>query len=140
MEQSSTAVHLAPMKAVQKKYCSRALLLTVMVAAGLIAFGRVSLGKGLVLGTLFSIMNFLLLGSTVPMKLGRSRGKTLLLALGTMGGRFFLLAVPMVTALRTETFHIVATIIGIFSVQLMILADYLVAPMLRNLQKKVSGE
>ncbi len=140
MAPSSTAVHLAPMKAVQKKYCSRALMLVVLAAAVLIAFGRVSLGKGLILGTLFSIMNFLLLGSSVPARLGRSRGKTLLVALGSLGGRFVLLAVPMVMALRTETFHIVATIIGIFSVQLMILADYLVAPMLRNLQKKVSGE
>ena len=129
-----------PLQDIRKRYCSSALFVSIIVAAGLIIMGQVSLGKGLILGTLFSIVNFLLLGSAIQLKVERTRGKTTLVALGSIAGRFLLLAIPMAVAIKMETFHVVPTVIGIFMVQLMILADYLVRPLFENLLRKLSGE
>lgn len=134
MDEIAATINVDPIKAAQKTYCSRALLVTVVVAAIFIITGSSALGKGLILGTLFSIVNFLLLGSMVPLKVGHPRKQTLLISLGSLGGRLFLLALPMAAALHTEKYHIVSTVIGIFSVQLMILTDYIVFPVFRKLR------
>ncbi|MGD9273954.1 MAG: hypothetical protein PVI65_06270, partial [Desulfobacterales bacterium] len=60
----------------QKKYGSRALAIAVIIGLGTVLIGQNSLGKGLVLGTLFSVVNFILMGETLPLKLGRSSKTT----------------------------------------------------------------
>ena len=62
----------------QKKYCSRAILAAIFVGLVFILMGQNAIGKGLILGTLFSIVNFVLLGETLPLKAGQSRGKSFL--------------------------------------------------------------
>ncbi len=59
-------------RSTQKKYGSRALAMAVIVGFGAVLIGQNSLGKGLILGTFFSVVNFVLMGETLPFKLGRS--------------------------------------------------------------------
>lgn len=130
---------VSQISAVQKRYCSRALIAAIVIGALLIGLGYVSLGKGLILGTLFSIINFILMASVMPMKIGHGRGKTSLIALGSMAGRMLLLTVPMVLAIKMEKFHIVSTMIGIFAIQIMIMTDYMVSPLVKRAWGRIAG-
>jgi hypothetical protein len=105
----------------QKKYGSRALAIAVIIGFGTFLIGQNSLGKGLILGTLFSVVNFILMGETLPLKLGRSS----FISLFSMLLRYLLLAVPLVIAVKYEQFHILSAIIGVFMVQIVIVADHL---------------
>ncbi|MGW8303781.1 MAG: ATP synthase subunit I [Desulfobacterales bacterium] len=109
----------------QKKYGSRALALAVIIGFGTVLIGQNSLGKGLILGTLFSVVNFILMGETLPLKLGRSSKKTFFISLFSMLLRYLLLAVPLVIAVKNEQFSILSAIIGVFMVQIVIVADHL---------------
>ncbi len=82
------------------------------------------MGKGLILGTLFSILNFILIGETLPLKLARSKSRTLMVALLTIGGRYALLTVPMIISIKYPQFNFSAAIIGIFMIQVVLLADH----------------
>jgi asparagine N-glycosylation enzyme membrane subunit Stt3 len=108
----------------QKKYCTRAI--TVAIFAGLlfILIDYKPIGKGLILGTVFSILNFILMGETLPLKIGKSKGKTLLFSLGSILFRYLILAVPLILALKFEQYNFVAVVIGIFFVQIFIMADH----------------
>lgn len=145
MDQPMTTVNpgsmgsLNPISEAQKRYCSRALMTAVIIGALLIGLGYVSLGKGLILGTLFSIINFILMGSVMPLKVGQNRGKAVLIALGSMAGRMVLLAAPILAALKMETFHLVSTMIGIFSIQIMIMTDYMVSPVVKGAWSRLAG-
>jgi len=109
----------------QKKYCSGAI--TVAIFAGLlfIQSGQEPVGKGLILGTIFSIVNFIIMGETLPYRIGKSKRKTFLLALGSIYGRYIILAIPLIMAIKFEQFNLFAVIIGIFMIQLFIIADHL---------------
>jgi len=108
----------------QKKYCSTAI--TVAIFAGLlfIANDQSAVGKGLILGTVFSIVNFVLMGQMIPHKIGKSKRKTFGLALGSIFFRYLLMAIPLIMAVKFEQFNLISVIAGIFMVQLMILADH----------------
>lgn len=101
--------------------------MAVAIFAGLALMIAVekSLGKGLVLGTLFSVINFVLIGETLPLKIGYARRKTFLFSLLSIFFRYFLMAIPIFMAVKYEQFHLVTTIIGLFMVQILILADHL---------------
>ncbi len=60
----------------QKKYCSQAMLAAIFVGLVFILMGQNAVGKGLILGTFFSIINFILMGEAIPLKAGKSRGKS----------------------------------------------------------------
>ena len=47
---------------IQKKYCSRAMVVAIVGGMILILVGHKALGKGLVLGTIFSVLNFIVMG------------------------------------------------------------------------------
>ena len=111
-------------KETQKKYCSRAMILAIAAALVFIMAGQKDLGKGLVLGTLFSVLNFIVMGQTLPMRLGKSKGPSILAALFSMGLRYVLLAAPLVIAIKSEQIDIISAIIGIFMIQLVILGDH----------------
>lgn len=112
-------------KATQKKYCSRALLTAIIFGLPFIVGGYAPIGKGLILGSLFSIINFILIGETLPMKIGQGSPKKLfVISMGSIGVRFGLLAIPIVMAVKLDQFHLVATVIGIFMVQLAIVSDH----------------
>jgi len=109
----------------QKKYGSRAMVVAIIAAFILILAGLKPVGKGLVLGTIFSVINFVLIGQALPLRLSQSKRKAFLLSLASMFFRYALLAVPLILAIHFEQFDLPAAIFGIFMIQLVILADYL---------------
>ena len=109
----------------QKKYGSRAMIAGIIAAFILILSGLKPVGKGLILGTIFSVINFVLIGQTLPWRLSQTKRKTFFLALGSNFFRYALLAVPLILAIKFEQFDLPAAIFGIFMIQFVILADYL---------------
>jgi hypothetical protein len=109
----------------QKKYGSRAMLVAIIFAFILILAGLKPIGKGLILGTIFSVINFVLIGQTLPLRLSQTKRKIFFLSLGSIFFRYALLAVPLILAIKFEQFHLPATIFGVFMIQLVILADHL---------------
>jgi hypothetical protein len=112
-------------KQVQKKYITRALILSIIVGFLFILMGHKPVGKGLVMGAIFSVLNFILMGQSIGLKLGRSKAKTFFISIGSLIFRYLLLAIPLITALKFEQFNLVASILGLFMIQLVILADHL---------------
>ncbi len=110
---------------IQKKYCTRAITAAIFAGFFLILAGQKPVGKGLVLGTFFSILNFILMGEILPLKMNRTKGKTFLLALGSIYFRYTILAIPLIMAVKFEQLNLFAVIFGIFLVQLVIIADHL---------------
>jgi hypothetical protein len=110
----------------QKKYCSRAMLAAIFVGLVFILTDQSAVGKGLILGTFFSIINFILLGEAIPLKVGKSRGKSFFFSLGSIFFRFALMAIPLIVAIKSVKFNLFAAIGGIFMVQIIILADHIV--------------
>jgi hypothetical protein len=113
------------LKQTQKKYAYSALTLATIIGLFFILLGHKSMGKGLVMGTVFSVLNFILMGQSIALKLGRSKAKTFSIVLGSIFFRYLLLAIPLIVAIRFEQFHIVAAALGIFMIQLVILADHI---------------
>jgi hypothetical protein len=107
----------------QKKYGSRAMIVAIVIALMLILIDMKPVGKGLVLGTIFSVINFVLIGQTLPMRLSKSKRGAFLISLTSIVFRYAILAIPLVVAAKFEQFELAAAILGIFMVQLIILAE-----------------
>ncbi len=115
----------AAVKATQKKYCSRAIVAAIIAGLPFILGGYAPIGKGLILGTIFSIINFILIGETLPIKIGSGSGKKVFTrSLGLIGIRFCLLAIPIISSIKFDQFELVTTVIGIFMVPGTIVADH----------------
>jgi len=109
----------------QKKFGSRAMITAILLGFVLILAGFKPEGKGLVLGTIFSIFNFVLIGELLPMRVGRSKRKTFWFSLSAVFFRYALLAIPLVVAFYYEQFNIGGVIAGLFMIQFVILTDAL---------------
>ena len=109
----------------QKKYCSTAMTMAIVSGLIFILAGQKPIGKGLVLGTVFSIVNFILMGETLPHRIAKSKGKAFVLALGSIYFRYIILAIPLVIAIKFDQLSLFAAIVGIFLVQIVILGDHL---------------
>jgi len=109
----------------QKRYASWALTAAILIGFGFILAGYKPVGKGLVLGTLFSIINFILIGQSLPLGLEKSKRKAFLRSLVSIILRYALMAVPLVVAVKYDQFNLIAAICGLFAIQFVILADYL---------------
>ncbi len=112
--------------------------MTVAILAGLgfILAGQNAIGKGLILGTLFSVINFVVMGETIPFKVGKSRRQALVLSLLSILLRYSLMAVPLILALKFEQFHLIAVICGLFLIQLVILAEHLALQLFSSPSKR----
>ena len=117
---------MSPHREAQKKYCSRAMLAALLVGGGLILAGLPALGKGLIAGTLFSVLNFILIAESLPHKLGKSRSKASVISMGWILLRFGLMAIPLVLAIKFHLFDPATTAAGLFCVQLVILTEQVV--------------
>ena len=113
------------LRQIQKKYCTRAISAAIFAGLFFILFGQKPIGKGLILGAVFSILNFILMGEALPLKMGKSKGKTFVFSIGSFFFRYLILAVPLIMAIKLEQFNLFAVIIGIFFVQFFILADHI---------------
>jgi len=123
-------------KQTQKSYGSRAIWIAIVVGLGFFLAGYKPMGKGLVLGTIFSVINFVLIGQALPLRIGYSKGKTLFLSLGSIFCRYILMAVPIVVAVKYEQFDLVGAILGLFMIQFVILADHILKLVSSNPVKK----
>jgi len=125
----------------QKKYGTRAMTVAIILAMILIILGEKTAGKGLVLGALFSVINFVLIGSTLPRTVGHGKRASTFISLVSLILRYTLLAVPLILAIKLDQFSLITVLIGIFMVQLMILMDHLPLPLRQNRvgQKRASS-
>ena len=122
----------------QKKYCSLAITLAIFTGVSFFFFGLKPIGKGLILGTIFSIVNFVLMGESLSMKLGKSKNKTVGLSLLSIFLRYGLMAIPIAAAIKLERFNLAATVCGLFMVQLVILTDSILRLIYTSTQKKTA--
>ena len=109
----------------QKRYGSAAMAIAIFVGLALIVAGYKPMAKGLILGTLFSVLNFVLMGETLALRISPSRTRSSALSLGTALFRYLILALPLIVAVKIDTFDLVSTVIGIFMIQLMVLGDHI---------------
>ncbi|MFC1887129.1 ATP synthase subunit I [Thermodesulfobacteriota bacterium] len=114
---------MEPIRETQKKYGSRAISIAIVIGFILILVGQKPLGKGLVLGALFSVINFVLMGETLPLKFGKSKRRTFFLSFFSIVIRYLLLAIPVILAVKLNQFNVISTVFGIFMIQFVILME-----------------
>lgn len=114
-------------KDIQKKYCSQALVFAIIIAVLAIFIDEKAIGKGFLLGTLFSITNFIIMGQLIPLRLSRSRSKASILAFFSIILRFLIITVPLIVSLKTDSIHFIGVVVGLFMVQLTMLFDHLIS-------------
>lgn len=109
----------------QKRYCSGAMTTAIIIGFLFIVADLKPVGKGLILGAVFSVVNFVLMGETLPKRMAESKGKATFLSLGSIFFRYLLLAVPLVMAVKLDQFSLIAVVVGIFLIQFVIIIDHL---------------
>jgi hypothetical protein len=114
------------LKQTQKEYCSQAMMLAIGAAMIFLIAGAKPISKGLILGTLFSILNFVLIAQSLPSRLDKGRGKTFMVCLSSVWLRYAVLAVPLIVAAKFESFNFFAAAAGVLMVQFVILGRQLV--------------
>lgn len=124
----------------QKKYCSLAMSIAIFAGLSFILFGLKPIGKGLILGTLFSVLNFILMGETLPMKIGINRNKAMGLSFLSILLRYGLLAFPIALSIKMPQFNMVATVCGLFMIQFVILLDSVARMIYFSTRKKNSTD
>jgi hypothetical protein len=110
----------------QKKYCSRALTAAILIAFAFVLAAQKPIAKGLIAGTLASILNFILIGEALPTRiLQSSRIKSTVFSFGSILFRFALMGIPIYLGITSKDFNLFAVVIGVFMVQVMILLDHI---------------
>ncbi len=101
--------------------------MVMAVIAGMIFIlvGQKSIAKGLVLGSVFSVINFVLIGEIMPMIITASRKRSVLFSFASMLFRFLLLSAPLLLSLKMESLNFAAATVGIFMVQIVIMGSHL---------------
>ena len=101
--------------------------MVMAVIAGMIFIlaGQKSIAKGLVLGSVFSVINFVLIGEILPMIITASRKRSVLFSFASMLFRFLLLSVPLLLSLKMESLNFAAATVGIFMVQIVIMGSHI---------------
>jgi hypothetical protein len=116
-----------------KKIWSWSITYATAIAVICLLLHQTAFAKGLVLGAVFSVINFILLGQTVPMTLFKSRAKAGMIGFSSILGRYVLLAVPLIIGIKLPSFNFVAVVIGVFAIQITTLVSYFfIGPLLRG--------
>jgi hypothetical protein len=110
----------------EKEYCTQAMMLAIGAALIFLLLGDKPVSKGLILGTLFSILNFVLIAQSLPSRLDKGRGKAFFTCMGSVWLRYAVLAVPLVVASKFEAFNFFAAAVGILMVQVVIIGRQMV--------------
>jgi len=113
-----------PVRETQKKYSSRAMVFAIAGCLVFILMGQKAIGKGLILGTLFSVVNFVLIGEGLPLAIGKSQKRNYLVPFGLIFFRYALLAIPVILAISLSQIDLISTVVGLFMIQLMILIEH----------------
>lgn len=114
-----------PLRHIHQRYCVMALLIAATISALIIAAGFRALGKGLVLGSLFSVVNFSAMAVLLPLQFHPNRNKSAIISMGSILLRFSLMAIPLIVALNSPQFALSTVVVGLFGVQIAILGDQL---------------
>ncbi|SHJ57069.1 ATP synthase I chain [Desulfatibacillum alkenivorans DSM 16219] len=117
----------------RRRYCPRALALAVMAGAILIVLDMKPIGKGIILGTIFSILNFLIMSQALPMAVVQGGKGSVLRSLGSVLVRFVLMAGALFVGAKYDAYNFFAVAGGLFAVQLVILADHLLKALRRQI-------
>ena len=117
---------MEPVKQAQKKYGTRAMAVAVAAGFFFILLGYKPVGKGLILGTIFSVLNFVLIAQALPLRLSQPKRKAFFFSTGSIVFRYAILALPLVLAVKLKALNLPAVIFGVFMIQVVILADHLV--------------
>lgn len=123
---------------IQKRYGSRVMVIAIVVGLVCILLGHKPWGKGLILGSIFSIVNFVLMGLALPASIQPSSKKSALTALKSIGFRYLLLAVPLYVGITQPQFHVAGVIIGLFMIQIVIVLEG-IHQYIQNIQKNRSA-
>ena len=102
------------------------MMASIFVGLLFIVLGQKPLAKGLILGSMFSVLNFVLMGEILPLIVGPSRKRSSFMSFASIIIRHGLLAVPLILALKMESLDFTATVFGLFMVQFMIMGDHLI--------------
>ena len=111
-------------RSIEKKYSSIALSAAIFFGLILILADMKPLGRGLILGTLFSILNFIIMGETITKRVANSRNKAILRSGMLLLLRYVILSVPIVFAVKFPSYHLATTIAGLFAIQILIVAHH----------------
>ncbi len=93
-----------------------------MIALVLILAGQREMARGLVLGTLFSILNFVLMSMSIQFRMQKTQRAGTVMSLLLVLMRFGFLALPLIVAIHYDKYHIATTISGLFMVQVVMMA------------------
>lgn len=112
-----------PVRELQKSYGSKAMVLAIGIALICLLVGHKAGCRGVILGALFSTINFVLMAQTFHAKIGPDRKRASIAALGNIIFRYTFLAIPLYLAIKFSRFDLMATVAGLFMVQVIILSD-----------------
>jgi hypothetical protein len=110
----------------KKRIVLQILITAAIVAVGGLFVGRPAIAKGFVLGSLFSVANFLMMARHAVNGLGESQGKATAKRLFSLGLRMGILALPIYAAFRISELDLLFTILGVFNLQVSIILHGLV--------------
>lgn len=108
-----------------KRYGTQAMTLAIAASLVFLICGQKAICRGLILGALFSTINFVLMAHTLQSKIRGERKSAALAALGNILFRFMFMAIPLYVAITLPRFDLVATIVGLFMIQSVILFDHI---------------
>ena len=114
------------LKEFREKVCGGTLFIGTLVALFSFLLGYKSVSKGFLLGTCFSIINFILLNASMPFSMGKDRKRATAVYFSSIMIRYVILAIPIIIAIKSIQFNLISTIIGIFSIQIVLFAYYVI--------------
>ena len=111
-----------PLREIQKNYGGKAMVLGIAISLVFFLLGYKAACRGLVLGALFSTINFVLMAHSLHAKVRPDRTRASLSALGNILFRYAFMAITLILAIKLPRFDLLATVAGLFMVQSVILA------------------
>ena len=88
--------------------------------------GLKPLGKGIILGTIFSVLNFIVMSELIPNTLGKSTNRAVVVSLLSKIPRLALMAVPLIIAMKSDSIEFFGAAAGLFMVQVIIMFDHVI--------------
>ncbi|MBW1616002.1 MAG: ATP synthase subunit I [Deltaproteobacteria bacterium] len=110
-------------KKTEKRYSSMAMITSLILGTVLIFTNFKSEGKGLILGAIFSCINFVLIGEALPSIINKKKRKRFFFSLSSRALRYLILSFPLILGVKYKRFDFCFVVIGIFSVQLLLVAE-----------------
>jgi len=111
-------------QSLQNAIVKETLWLSIAIALLALAFGYKPLTKGIILGTLFSVLDFKLMARSLRKRI---QSPSRLKFTGNLLGRLLIMAIPLIIALKFPyLINVIAVIVGLLLVKITILLRYLV--------------